>query len=303
MKRDFLSVTDLQREEIEKIFDDSIRYKKNAPPQILKGKNIALIFEKPSLRTRVTFEVAVSKLGGNGIYLSPQDIQLGKREAVKDVAHNVSLWVDGVVARVFSHKSLEELAEEASVPVVNALSDKEHPCQALADFLSIYEVKGDFRTKLVFIGDGNNVASSLMLLSAIMGTDFTLSSPEGYEVPDEILKSALEIAERTGSKIEIVHNPNEAVKDADFIYTDVWASMGQEEEKEKRGRIFRRYQVNSNLLSYAPDHTKIMHCLPAHRGEEITDDVIDSGSSIVLSQALNRLYAEISLFVFLNEEM
>ncbi len=296
MKRDFLSVTDLNREEIKELFKKSIEFKKEKPPQVLVGRHIALVFEKPSLRTRVTFEVAVSMLGGTSIYLSPQDIQLGKRESVKDVARNLSLWVDGVVARVYSHSTLEELAKESSVPVINALSDREHPCQALADFLSIYEEKGDFQVNLVFIGDGNNVASSLMLLSAILGTNFTLASPSGYEVPKDIYQRALEIAEGTESHIKMLNDPKEAIREADFIYTDVWASMGQEHEKEMRERIFRPFQVNRELIAFAPEHVKVMHCLPAHRGEEITDEVLDSDRSIVLRQASNRLYTEVALF-------
>jgi ornithine carbamoyltransferase len=293
MKRDFLSVIDLSQSEMKDLFELSLKLKKSSGEKILEGKEIALIFEKPSLRTRVTFEAAIYRLGGKPIYLSPQDIQLGKREAVKDVARNLSLWVSGIVARVFSHRNLEELAGEASVPVINALSDLEHPCQALADFLSIYEVKGDFDIHLVFVGDGNNVASSLMLLSSVIGTRFTLVCPEGYEVPKAIWEKAKEMA---GEKVKMLRDPKEGVRDADFIYTDVWTSMGQEAERELRMRVFRPYQVNEELLSYAPKHAKIMHCLPAHRGEEITDGVLDSDRSIVLLQAENRLYTEMALF-------
>ncbi len=293
MKRDFLSVLDLNLSEIKALFDLSLKLKKSSGEKVLEGKEIALIFEKPSLRTRVTFEAAISRLGGKPIYLSPQDIQLGKREAVKDVARNLSLWVSGIVARVFSHRDLEELARESSVPVINALSDLEHPCQALADFLSIYEVKGDFDIHLVFVGDGNNVASSLMLLSSILGSRFTLVCPEGYEVPNAIFEKAKELGE---DRVRILRDPREGVRGADFIYTDVWTSMGQEAEREVRMRVFRPYQVNEELLSHAPKHAKVMHCLPAHRGEEITDGVLDSDRAIVLMQAENRLYTEMALF-------
>ena len=306
MKRDYLSVADLTREEIELVFRLSLEMKEElkrgrGKREDLSGRLFALIFEKPSLRTRVTFEGGIKQMGGDTIYLAPQDIQLGKREAVKDVARNLNRWVDGVVARVFSHDSLVEMAENMDVPVVNALSDLEHPCQALADYLTIFEKAGRVDVNLVFVGDGNNVANSLMFLTAILGGNFTIACPEGYEPTAQIIERAKEIAEKTGASIEVVRSPQEAVKKADFIYTDVWASMGQEAEAEVRNRIFRPYQVNSELLSHAPSHALVMHCLPARRGLEITDEVLDGERSIVLDQAENRLHAQKGLLKFIYQ--
>ena len=289
MKKDFLSIYDLSREELQELIEISIRFKKgeiNEKP--LEGKMIALIFQKPSLRTRVTFERAIYDLGGKGVYLSPQDIQLGKRESVKDVAKNLDNWTDGIVARVFHHGILLELAENSKHPVVNALSDLEHPCQILADYMTMYEISGKFDVNLAYIGDGNNVANSLLAATAILGGKFTIATPYEYEPNGYIMKKALEM----GAKVEIVRDPREAVKDADFIYTDVWASMGQEAEREKRLKLFRPYQVNSELLKHAPEHVKVLHCLPAHRGEEITDEVLDGPHSVVLQESENRLHTE-----------
>jgi ornithine carbamoyltransferase len=269
---------------------------------ILKGKIWAILFEKPSLRTRVTFEVAVRELGGETFYLSPNDVGLGKREPVKDVARNLERWIDGVFARVFDHKVFQEFRDYApNLSVINALSDLEHPCQALADFQTMIEITGDLGFHLAFIGDGNNVANSLMLMSALLGSDFTIACPEGYEPPKEIVEKALEMAKRTGSQINIVRDPKSAVSRADFIYTDVWASMGQEAEAEIRRKAFQDYQVNEELLKFAPEHAKVMHCLPAHRGEEITDEVIESERSLVFVQAENRLHTIKALLSFLSQ--
>ena len=300
MKRDYLSVLDLSREETEEVILLAERLKN---PRYwgheLAGKTIALIFEKPSLRTRVTFDLAVRELGGYGLYLDTK-IGLGKREAVEDVARNLERWTHGIVARVFSQETLVRMAEVVDIPVVNALSDLEHPCQTLADFQTMHEITGEFKWKLAFVGDGNNVANSLMLMSALLGTDFTIACPAGYEPPEEVVRKAQELAKKTGAKIEIVREPAEAVKDAQFVYTDVWTSMGQEAEAEERRRVFSgKYQVNSELLQRAPSDVKVLHCLPAHRGEEITDEVLDGPHSVVFDQAENRLHAQKALLKFL----
>ncbi len=298
MKLDYLSVTDLSPEKTKDLILRAIELKKNGyRGKELEGKTVALIFEKPSLRTRTTFEVAIVHLGGYPIYLAPGDIKLGVREPVKDVARNLDKWVDAIVARVFAHKTLEELAEFGKIPVVNALSDLEHPCQALADFMTIYEISGSFKVNLSFIGDSNNVANSLMLLSAMLGTNFTLAHPPGYEPDGAIVEKALDLARKSGSVIKITTDPLEAAKNADFVYTDVWTSMGQEAEREKRLRDFQGYQVNDELLKVSSPDVKVMHCLPAHRGEEITDEVIESEKSVVFQQAENRLHTEKALFL------
>ncbi|RKZ26310.1 ornithine carbamoyltransferase, partial [bacterium] len=232
------------------------------------------------------------------VYLAPQDIKLGVRESVPDVARNLSRWVDGIMARVFSHDTVVGLAENASVPVINGLCDLEHPCQILADFMTIYEHKKRFEgLTLAWVGDGNNVCHSLLLASGLMGVNMRVATPEGYEPKEEIVKVAKEYAERSGAEIEILHSPQDAVKDADIIYTDVWASMGQESEAEKRKRIFMNYQVNPELVKLAKPDYIFMHCLPAHRGEEVTDEVLDGPNSVVLDEAENRLHAQKALLV------
>jgi len=300
MRKDFLSILDLGKEEIESLIDEAIAIKKKRKElrNQLEGRHFVLIFEKPSLRTRVTFEVAINRLGGSFTYLSNQDIRMGERESIKDIARNLEKWVDGVIARVYFHSTLVELSEYSGVPVINALSEMEHPCQALADFMTIKEFAGSYKVNLSFIGDGNNVAHSLMLLSAYLGTNFTIASPPGYEPKKEKISKALELARTSGSKIQILNTPKEAVRNADFIYTDVWTSMGQEKEAEERRKIFRDFQVNDKLLSFAPERAKVMHCLPAKRGEEITDEVIDGPRAIVYEQAENRLYTTIALLSF-----
>ncbi len=297
-KRDYLSVLDLSPEETKAVIEEALRYKRGAEyPKVLQGKHLALIFEKPSLRTRVTFEVAVRKLGGSLTYLAPMDIQLGKREPVKDVARNLTRWVDGVIARVFQQESLEILARYLSGPVINALSDREHPCQALADYMTIWESAHRWRVRLAFIGDGNNVATSLMLMTAMFGGTFILACPPGYEPPRAAVEKAQELAKRSGGEIRILHDPKQAVKGVDFIYTDVWASMGQEAEAEERRKVFQPFQVNAELLKEAPEDVKVMHCLPAHRGEEITEDVLESDHSLVFEQAENRLHTAMAILV------
>lgn len=298
MRKDFLSILDLSVEEAHELIDFSLKVKKGkVKEKILDGKVLALIFEKPSLRTRVTFERAIYDLGGKPIYLSNNDIRLGQRESVKDVSRNLEKWVDGIVARVFAHSTLIEMAENVRIPVVNALSDLEHPCQIVGDYLTIFEKSGRTKVNLAFIGDGNNVANSLMLMTALLGGKFTIACPEGYEPNKNLYEKAIEISKTTGAKIEIVRDPKQAVKDADFIYTDVWASMGQEQEAEQRRQIFKNYKVDSELLKIAPSHVAVLHCLPAHRGEEITDEVLDGPHSIVLDQAENRLHSEKAILI------
>jgi len=264
--------------------------------QALAGKTLAMLFEKPSLRTRVTFEIGMGQLGGQAVYLGPQEVGLGKREAVKDVAHNLSRWVDAVMARVFSHQTLLELAEHATVPVINGLSDFEHPCQALGDYLTLLEHKGKLPgTTLAWVGDGNNVCHSLIYGAARLGVRMRIATPPGYE-PD---RSVLAEARREGGEIEMTQDPTAAVAGADAVYTDVWTSMGQEAEAETRTQVFRSFQVNAALMRAAGPQALFMHCLPAHRGEEVTDDVIDSSRSIVCDQSENRLHLQKAILLAL----
>lgn len=262
----------------------------------LTGKTIAMIFEKPSLRTRVTFDVGAYQLGAHAVYLSSEGVQVGSRESVPDIARNLSRWVDSIVARTFSHDTIVGLAEHATVPVINALSDHEHPCQALAFGQLVLSERGSLAgTRVAFIGDGNNIAHSLLLLAAKTGMQCTLACPAGYE-PDP---SVLERCRELGGSCGVTHDPREAVKGADAIYTDVWTSMGQEDEKERRLRDFAEYQVNTDLLACAPDHAFVTHCLPAHRGEEITDDVLDGPQARALDEAENRLHVQKAVMIFL----
>jgi ornithine carbamoyltransferase len=292
-KRDFLSLQDLSAEELDGLLNLAAEVK--AYPTVfqhaLEGRALALLFEKPSLRTRVTFEVGALQLGGHSIYLAPGDVGLGKREAVADVARNLARWVDAIVVRTFGHHILEELAAAAHIPVVNALSDREHPCQAAADLLTLQEQKGRLRgLHLAFVGDGNNVAHSLAQGAAKTGMHFTIACPPGYE-PDAAVLEALDAeAGVSGARIRVVHDPAEAVRDADAVYTDVWASMGQEEEAAERRRVFAPFQVNEELMARAKPGALFLHCLPAHRGEEVTDAVLDGRNSVVLEQAENRLH-------------
>lgn len=296
--RDLLGINDLTSEECIALLQLAAEMKQatRAGGEVIRWKRphlLAMIFEKPSLRTRFTFEAAMVQLGGHAIYLSPNEIGLGKRESVADVARNLERWCQVIMARVFAHQTLVELAQHANVPVINALSDLEHPCQALADFQTLIEHKGEAKGKhLVFVGDGNNVAHSLMLLAAKLGTHFTIACPQGYEPKEHILSLAREIASATGALITVMRDPKEAVRTADAIYTDVWASMGQEHEAEQRKQVFMPYQVNAELLQAAKPGAIVMHCLPAHRGEEITDEVIDGAQSVVFDQAENRLHAQ-----------
>jgi len=297
MKKDLISIADLSKDEITRLISKASdlkgELKFESRLSYLAGKTLALIFEKPSLRTRVTFEVAMHQLSGSATYLSQADIGLGKRESIADVARNLSLWVDCVSARTFSHKTVVELAKYSTIPVINALSDLEHPCQALADFLTIYDKLGRIEgTNLAWIGDGNNVCHSLILGAAILGVNMKIATPKGYEPKPEIITQGLNLAKKSKVKILTTNIPEEAVKESEFIYTDTWTSMGQETEAEKRKAIFGKYQVNAKLLANAPRGYWIMHCLPAHRGEEITDDVLDGPHSIILDQAENRLHIQ-----------
>lgn len=295
--RDLLSVLDLSREELEQIFDfakilKTEYYAGKKVQEYLKGKTIALFFEKPSTRTRISFEVGVYQLGGYPLYLNAQDMQLKRGETIGDTAKVLERYVDGIMARVYNHNTLIELANFAKIPVINGLSDLEHPCQVIADYFTIFEKKGYRRVKIVYLGDGNNVANSLILAGVLLGMDVVCSSPKSYLPPIEVINKALELAKRYGGNFQIIENPKEAVKDADVLYTDVWVSMGQEEEKEIRKKVFPPYQLNIELLSLAKDDAIVMHCLPAHRGEEITDEVMDGVNSVVFDQAENRLHVQ-----------
>lgn len=262
-----------------------------------------MIFEKPSLRTRVTFEVGMTQLGGHAIYLAPSDIQLGKRESVPDVAQNLSRWVDLIMARTFGHQTVVDLAKYAAIPVINALSDLEHPCQILADFLTILEHKKKLRgVNFAYVGDGNNVCNSLLLAGGLVGMNISVGTPKGYEPPKAIIDKAREYARSSGAVIGVFNSAVEAVKNAEVVYTDVWASMGQEAEAKARKEIFKVFQVNTNLLKNATAGCLVMHCLPAHRGDEITGEVIDGPASIVLDEAENRLHIQKAIMVWLVKQ-
>jgi len=298
MKQDLLSIANLDRKEIEHLIEQAGRMKKEGAPPLLSGKTLALLFEKPSLRTKVSFAIAIYELGGYGIYLSPEEVGLGKRESVADAARVLSRYVDGIIARTFSQDTLDILAGHSSVPVINALSGLEHPCQALADLFTIYEKKGNLPgLTLAFIGDGNNVANSLLLSACLVGMNFHLASPPGYGIKEKILNQGKRFAARSGSQVLITNAPYEAAKDADTIYTDVWTSMGQEAEKEKRSLAFSGYQVDSRLLDSAKGNVLFMHPLPAHHGEEVSAGLLDDPRSVVFDQAENRLHLQKALLV------
>ncbi len=294
--KDFLSIADISHENIRSLISNAIAMKAEGWNSLLSEKVLVLMFEKPSLRTRVSFEVAMRQLGGHCLYLSPDEVRMGKRESVSDVAQVLSRYVDAIVARTFSHETLEILARYASVPVINALSDLEHPCQALADLLTIYEKKGTLEIiTIAYIGDGNNVAHSLMLAASLCGINFRIASPEGYQVREEILNLAKEYAAESKSEIFCTEDPRIAVSGADVVYTDVWASMGQESEVEQRRQVFAAYQVNGELLSLARGYAIFMHPLPAHHGEEVAENILYSPRSVVLDQAENRMHAQKAL--------
>jgi ornithine carbamoyltransferase len=298
MKKDLLSIADLNRRTVEHLIEQAWRMKKEGATPLLSGRTLALLFDKPSLRTRVSFEMAMYQLGGHSIYLSPEEVGLGKREAAADIARVLSRYVDGIAARTFSQETLHILAGHSSVPVINALSDLEHPCQALSDLLTIYEKKGRLLgLTLAFIGDGNNVANSLLLSACLVGMNFHLASPLGYEIKGEVLSQGKRFAIRSGSQIQLTNDPYEAAQDADIIYTDVWVSMGQEAEAKKRRRTFSGYQVGNKLLSLAKRDVLFMHPLPAHHGEEISTGLLDDPRSVVFDQAENRLHLQKALLV------
>nr|AGF93350.1 ornithine carbamoyltransferase [uncultured organism] len=268
------------------------KYKNGESYSPLEGKSLGMIFEKPSTRTRISFEVGTTQLGGHALYLSPKDLQLGRGETIADTAKVLSRYVDGIMYRAFEHDMMVELAENSTVPVISGLDDVEHPCQIVADLLTIKEKKDDFDQKMVYVGDGNNVCHSLLLGSALVGMDMTACVPEGYDPDQDIVEKAKEIGEENDADIDIQRKPSEAVEDADVIYTDVWVSMGDEEEKEKRMNDFEGYQINKELISKAKEDVIVMHCLPAHRGVEITSEVMDGPHSVVFDQAENRLHAQ-----------
>ena len=293
MMRHFLSSADLTRDAALQVFqlaaDLKQRWKAGRRGTPLAGRTMALIFEKPSLRTRVTFEVGIVQLGGRAVYLSGAEIGLGTRESVADVARNLARWVDGIAARVYAHATIEKLARHATVPVINGLSDSEHPCQALADFFTLWERGVDIGAmRLAWIGDGNNVCHSVILLGALLGASTVVACPPGYEPAPRVLDAA----RRLGGRVEVTEDARKAAAGADVIYTDVWTSMGQEAERARRQEAFSRYQVNETIVGFAKPSVLVMHCLPAHRGEEITDAVLDGPHSIALDQAENRLHAQ-----------
>ena len=306
--KDYLAIADYSPEELQELLDLSIKLKKefqnggNQP--ILQGKMLAMIFQKPSLRTRVSFDMAMRHVGGDAIYLSPAEIGLGKRESIADIARVLSGYVEVIMARVFSHDHVVELAKWADVPVINGLSDYNHPCQALADALTIYERYGKLKgLKVAYVGDGNNVALSLLHVCAKLGADFTIANPPGFDMPEEAIDEAHEFAKISGSRIELMEDPHSAVQNADVIYTDTWTSMGQEDEVKTREQVFPPYQVNEKLVSEANENVMVMHCLPAHRGQEITDEVADGPHSMLFPQAHNRLHAQKALLVHLLENL
>ncbi len=305
--KNFISIMDADKLFIENILSLTSmlkgKQKRGEEYTPLKGKTAALIFEKPSTRTRVSFDVGIYQLGGYGIYMDTQGSQIGRGEPIKDTARVLSRYVDFIIIRTFEQQKVEELARFSDVPVINALTDEEHPCQVLSDLFTIYEFLGKLKgVKVAYVGDGNNMCNSWLVAAAIVGIDFYAATPKGYEPLEAYVKRAKEISQRTGSKIVVTDDPVEAVKDADIIYTDVWASMGKEKEAEQRKETFMPYQVNANLVKHAKPEFLFMHCLPAHRGEEVTDEIIESRHSIVWDQAENRLHTQKALLLKLTRK-
>lgn len=302
MKRDFLAIADYSAKEIKEMLDLALDLKKEYFSQgnkpILSGKVLGMIFNKPSLRTRISFDMAMRHLGGDALFISPAEIGLGQRESIADVARVMAGYVQGIMARVFEHDHVIELAKYSNVPVINGLSDYNHPCQAMADVFTIYEKFSKLEgLKVVFIGDGNNVAVSLLHACAKLGINFSIASPEGYDISTDAWKSAEKMASESGSKLDGFRDPVEAVIGKDVIYTDTWVSMGQEEEAERRKKVFPPFQVNADLVSKANKDVIVMHCLPAHRGHELTDEVADGPHSMIFPQAHNRLHAQKAILV------
>ncbi|MBK6586312.1 MAG: ornithine carbamoyltransferase [Coprothermobacter proteolyticus] len=302
--RDLLSIADLTEEEFWELLEfakllklETLAGKRH---EYLKGKTLAMIFQKPSTRTRVAFEVGMYQLGGYALYLSSNDMQLRRGETIADTARVLSRFVDGIMARVFDHQDVVDLAKYGSVPVINGLSDEEHPSQVLADFLTIWEKFGTLKgLKLAYVGDGNNVAHSLLLAAGLVGMDIAVATPQGYEPKSFYVEKAKELAAKHGSSVQVLRDPVEAVTGANAVYTDVWASMGQEAEHEERLKIFKPYQVNPELMSHADKHAIFLHCLPAHRGEEVVDEVADSPQSAIFDEAENRLHAHKAILALL----
>jgi ornithine carbamoyltransferase len=307
MKKDFLAIADRTPIEIQQLLDLAVNLKTeyfasgNVP--LLQNKVLAMIFSKPSLRTRISFDMAMRQLGGDALFISPDEIGLGKRESIADVARVLSGYVNAIMARVFEHQQVLELAKWADIPVINGLSDYNHPCQALADVLTIYEHFGPLKgLNVTFLGDGNNVAVSLMHACAKLGMNFCLASPEGYDIVPQAIISAKEFSKSSGSKLQFVRDPIEAVRNTDVVYADTWTSMGQESETKKRELVFPPYQVNTKIMGYAKPSAIFMHCLPAHRGQEVTDEVADGSQSVIFKQAHNRLHAQKAIMVSLLKE-
>jgi ornithine carbamoyltransferase len=299
---DLLLDRDLSRKDLKLIFDlaEQVKASPGSYARALQGKQLALIFEKPSLRTRVTFEVGMTSLGGYAVYLDHAKPRLGERESIKDIARNLERWVHGITARTFGHESVVELAEHASIPVINALTDLAHPCQALADLFTLHEKYGNLKgLKLAFVGDGNNVCNSLMVTGAKLGVSVSVATPPGYGPNSEMVKEARACGRQTGATIELFHDPVQAVTGAQAVYTDVWTSMGQEYAAHLRTQVFAPYQVTDSLMAAADPSAVFMHCLPAHRGQEVSNGVIDSPQSIVYDQAENRLHVQKALLILL----
>ncbi|OSX54947.1 ornithine carbamoyltransferase [Anoxybacillus ayderensis] len=302
--KDFLTLADYSKEEIEYLLHLALELKEKQQNgeryTPLSGKTLAMIFEKPSTRTRVSFEVGMVQLGGHALHLSSRDLQIGRGETIADTARVLSEYVDAIMIRTFEHEKVEELAHYATIPVINGLTDDDHPCQALADLLTIYEVKGKLQgLKLAYIGDGNNMAHALMLAAAKVGMHCAVASPKGYEPKEAVVKEAKRSADESGATIVVTNDPYEAIADADVVYTDVWASMGQESEANERMHVFAPFQVNETLVQQAKSDFMFLHCLPAHRGEEVTEGVIDGVRSYIFQQAGNRLHAQKALLVSL----
>ncbi|HZP56020.1 MAG TPA: ornithine carbamoyltransferase [Dehalococcoidia bacterium] len=302
--QDLLSIAQLTAEDVEHILQTALSLKRDGGGRdLLRGKTLALLFEKPSLRTRVSFDVAMQELGGHAVYLSQSEVGLGQREPVADVARVLSRYVDVIAARTYSHQTLLDLARDADVPVINALSDEEHPCQALADLLTVLEHRGALRgVRIAFIGDGFNVAQSLAEGAALAGMRFAIASPEGYGIPEPVLRTIRAMADANGATVEVHETPADAVRDADVVYTDVWASMGQEDTYAQRREAFAGYTVTADLMAFAKPDAIFMHDLPAHRGEEVAADVIEGRQSVVFDQAENRLHAQKAILALIASE-
>jgi ornithine carbamoyltransferase len=300
--RDLVSTRDLSPSEVRSVLDLAavVKARPSDFRRTLEGKQLVMFFEKPSLRTRLTFEAGMSSLGGTAFFMDQTGGRIDARESLHDIAHNVERWVDVIVLRTFSHSTVEDMAAHASIPVINALSDLEHPCQALADYSVLQERFGNLKNvTLAYVGDGNNVAHSLLLTGALAGSHVRVATPPGYEPNGAIVDAAEEIAQETGARIEVMSDAHRAVAGADAIYTDAWASMGQEHESDARIPVFQPYQVNAKLMSKAASHAVFMHCLPAHRGQEVTDEVMDSSQSVIFDQAEGRLHVQKAILMLL----